>query len=491
MEIICTRPSCPKPLNVLSDLDTEAKIRTVQQRFCTTCGMPLLLADRYLPSQLLGQGGFGAAFLACDRYKPKLPQCVVKQFKPSSDLDADEVQIAQELFQREANVLEELGKEHPQIPILYAFFTPIVSNSQGTGSEQYFYLAQEYIDGADLEQELEAKGKFSVAEIIEVLEEMLKVLEFVHARETIHRDIKPSNIMRDRQGLLHLLDFGAVKQIASGGGNAHKSTGIYSMGFAPPEQMSGSQVYPSTDLYALAVTCLNLLTGKPAEELYDPFESVWKWHQYAPNIGDRLGQILDRMLLATPSQRFQSAREVLEALNGTQIPSKPSSTSQPSPTRIRQQQQNQPNIATPLAKPNTPAPFPGAPQPKPAAVRRQKRPKRAFSLVETISSAAFTGFEGALLSIGLINWLASSPESIGLIGAIMGGIVFALYRRIIEKLDLVIFALITAGVVAFVPIFQGTLTAVSIIVIATVSAAGAIAIVSLLRLVYRLLSRWL
>ena len=182
MEIICTRPSCPKPLNIFSDLDTEAKIRTVPQRFCTTCGMPLLLADRYLPAKLLGQGGFGAAFLACDRYKPKLPKCVVKQFKPSSDLDADEVKVAQDLFEREANVLEELGKEHPQIPILYAFFTPIVSNTQSTGSEQYFYPAQEFIDGQDLEQELEAKGKFSEAEVIEVLTEILKVLQFVHER---------------------------------------------------------------------------------------------------------------------------------------------------------------------------------------------------------------------------------------------------------------------------------------------------------------------
>ncbi len=54
MEIICTRPGCPNPLNSFGDLDNEAKIRTVQQRYCSTCGMPLLLADRYIPSKLLG-----------------------------------------------------------------------------------------------------------------------------------------------------------------------------------------------------------------------------------------------------------------------------------------------------------------------------------------------------------------------------------------------------------------------------------------------------
>jgi serine/threonine protein kinase len=476
MEIICTRPSCVKPRNFFSDLDTEAKIRTVQQRYCSACGMPLLLADRYLPSKLLGQGGFGAAFLACDRYKPKLPLCVVKQFKPSNDLDAQERAIAQELFEREAVVLEELGQKHPQIPNLYAFFTPIVKNPQGTGEEQYFYLAQEFIDGQDLEQELAAQGKFTEAVVTEILTEILKVLEFVHAHETIHRDIKPSNIMRNKQGVLYLLDFGAVKQIAAGGSNAKKSTGIYSMGFAPPEQISGAQVYPSTDLYALAVTCINLLTGKEVEELYDSFNNVWQWHSFAPKISDRLKQILDRMLLFSPAQRFQSAREALDAL-GTFPIQAPIQANLPS---------TKPTVTHP---PNPPVPTPAkAPGTAPVVKRKSKRP---FSLTEVLSSAAFTGFEGALISMGLINWLSFSGESVGMIGAVMGGIVFALQRRLIEKVDLAIFALITAVTVAFVPKLHGTLAISSILIIAIISAAGAIAITAFFRLVYQLLSRLL
>jgi serine/threonine protein kinase len=472
MEIICTRPSCVKPRNFFSDLDTEAKIRTVQQRYCSACGMPLLLADRYLPSKLLGQGGFGAAFLAGDRYKPKFPLCVVKQFKPSNDLDAEERAVAQELFEREAVVLEELGQKHPQIPNLYAFFTPIVKNAQGTGEEQYFYLAQEFIDGQDLEQELAAKGKFAEGEVTEILTEILKVLEFVHANQTIHRDIKPSNIMRNKQGILYLLDFGAVKQIAAGGVNAKKSTGIYSMGFAPPEQVSGSQVYPSTDIYALAVTCINLLTGKEVEELYDSFNNAWQWHSFAPNISDRLKQVLDRMLLSSPAQRFQSATEALDAL------ATPANIPATKPT------------ATPPQNLPVPAPAPAKTKQAAAPVVKRK-PKRPFTLTEVLSSAAFTGFEGALISMGLINWLSFSGESVGIIGALMGGITFALQRRIIEKVDLAIFAVITAALVAFVPKLHGSLAISSILIIATISAAGAIAITAFFRLVYQLLSRLL
>lgn len=458
MEIICTRPHCTKPRNFFSDLDTESKIRTVQQRYCRCCGMPLILADRYLPLKLLGQGGFGAAFLARDRYTPKLPLCVVKQFKPADNLSDQEKVLAQQLFEREADVLAELGKKHPQIPELYAFF-PLVPDQQGANQEQYFYLAQEFIDGQNLEQELAAQGTFSEAKVRKVLVEILKVLAFIHENNTIHRDIKPSNIMRNQQGKLYLLDFGAVKQIAIGGGNQKKSTGIYSMGFAPPEQVSGLEVYPATDIYALAVTCLNLLTNKPAEELYDSYTNTWQWHKFVPQTSDRLKQVFDRMLLPSPCDRFQSARETLAALD---IPSPPT----PNPP--------DPNLPTP----NLPTPTPT---------------KRSFSLVEVLSDVAFAGFEGGLISMGMISWLNFSGVSLGIIGAVMGGITFALNRRIIEKVDLIIIALISVGVVAFIPKFHAGLglTSPEVLLIATMSGAGAIAVYVFFRLVYKLLSRFL
>jgi serine/threonine-protein kinase len=436
--------------------------------------MPLILAGRYLPLRLLGRGGFGAAFLARDRHTPTMRECVVKQFQPAGNLTPPELALAQNLFEREAEVLEQLGNKHPQIPDLFAFFPLIVPSSQNNREEQYFYLVQEYIDGEDLETELANKGIFSEAEVTEVLTEVLKILQFVHQHNSIHRDIKPSNIMRARNGVLHLLDFGAVKQVTANPNNPSpgRSTGIYSMGFAPPEQMAGAQVYPSTDLYALAATCINLLTGKPAEQMYDYYKNRWEWKNYAPHTSDRLTKILDRMLLPTPSERFQSATEVLEALNTRPQTQKPTV--------------NQPQAITPQ------------PTASPTPPRKPKRQIQLslpqFSLFEILASAAFTGFEGALLYIALTSLVTFNLGTniiIGIWGMTLGGLIFAQIRRIIEKVDFLIIAGITATIIYFIPLLQGYLAIESILIIGVMSAAGVMGVVALFRLIYQLLSRLL
>lgn len=223
------------------------------------------------------------------------------------------MQKAQKLFETEAEVLAQIGSGHQQIPGLFAFFPVLVNSLQGGHQGQFFYLVQEYIDGQNLQEELDHKGNFSEPEVLEILQEILKVLQFVHDGSLIHRDIKPSNIMRRRGGKLFLLDFGDVKQVTDATGSSNVSTGIYSMGFGPPEQMVGNQVFTSTVLYALAVTILNLLTGKEANQLFDTYNNQWQWRS-SVKVSPRLADILDKMLLPAANQRFHSANEVTIAL---------------------------------------------------------------------------------------------------------------------------------------------------------------------------------
>lgn len=484
MEILCTRPGCSRPLNQFSDLDDPTHLKTAQQKYCTSCGMHLILGGRYLPEKLLGQGGFGAAFLARDRYTPTMRRCVVKQFQPMGNLDDQQLALAQDLFEREAHVLERIGNRHKQIPDLYAFFPLIVPDPQGGKTNQYFYLVQEYIEGEDFEQILEREGKLPETTIKEILVSMLGVLAFVHQEGTIHRDIKPSNIMRRSDGELYLLDFGAVKEVAAGAGVgsvSQRSTGIYSPGYAPPEQMRGAQVFPSTDLYALAVTCIVLLTGESPEDLFDGYSNIWQWRKFAPSVDAQLGQVLDQMLETTPGDRPSSAQAVLDLFQSSPVTPPPSSSTKiqapaPAPT------------PTPTSQGRSPKPKPKAVpgKVKPVPVQKQTPPpvpQKSGSIIPALMGAGFTGFSGTLLFL-ITRSLIGGSLGIGIWGAAMGGLIFSLSRKIIETKEMAVFgviltilSLIVVRNVAFVPM----------LVIAVLAGAALVAIFSLFTLIYRIL----
>ncbi|HLP88578.1 MAG TPA: serine/threonine-protein kinase [Nostocaceae cyanobacterium] len=459
MEVYCTRPSCSRPKNYFADLDDTTTLKTTQQKYCTTCGMPLLLDGRYVPIKLLGKGGFGAAFLARDRRVPGMRHCVVKQFQPPQNLTSAQIQQAQQLFEREAEVLDQIGNEHEQIPHLFAFFPVAVHSLQPGQQEQFFYLVQEYIDGKDLEQELIEQGRFSETAVIEILLAILPVLQFVHDRGIIHRDIKPSNIMRRQDGKLFLLDFGAVKQITnSAAGNT--STGIYSLGFAPPEQMSGGQVFPSTDLYALAVTMINLLTGHEPSKLYNSFNNTWEWHSYV-KVNRRLAAILDKMLLASASKRYQSALEVLDQINPIlRAPIKK---------------------ATHLQIPNQQPPVPPT---QPPAVRVQP----AIPIWRLLAGGGFSGFQGALIAIALFSLIKNPFLTFGITLIILTALIFAQVKRWIENSDWLIIPIVSLTLIFFIPALQAGFTMANILFLATAAALVSIAVTSLFRLIYLLLS---
>lgn len=465
MEIYCTRPRCPRPQNHFSDLDDVGTLRTVQQKFCTACGMPLILVGRYLPTKLLGRGGFGAAFLARDRYIPGMRYCVVKQFQPAGDLSPTQMQLAQDLFEREAVVLEQIGRQHEQIPDLFADFPVTVPSLHPGQQDQFFYLVQEYIDGQNLEDELAQKGSFSESEAIEVLQEILKILKFVHDKGIIHRDIKPSNIMRHRNGKLYLLDFGAVKQVASSPpGATTSSTGIYSLGFAPPEQMAGGQVFPSTDLYALAVTIVMLLTGQQdITHLFDAYSNQWKWRTHV-NVNPRIADVLDKMLLPAASMRYQSAQAVLDALD---------SPAQP--------------IAPTQVNPRQPQPQPQPVQKKqPPPVRTPSVPQ--FSLLETLLGAGFSGFEGGWIAIALYSVLQARLITLAASALIVGILIFGQRRRLIEKTEMLIIAAVEVALIYFLPFLRGGLSFPDVVILCVAAGLMAIALTALFRLIYKLLS---
>ena len=272
-------------------------------KFCHKCGSKLLLAERYRAIKIIGQGGFGRTFQAVDEFKPSQAFCVIKQFFPEVQ-DRQNMEKAAELFAQEAVRLEGLGK-HPQIPELLAFFTQ--DNRQ--------YLVQEFIEGQNLQQELETVGAFNETQIWELLNDLLPVLEFIHSQEVIHRDIKPDNIIKrplfsQKKGELVLVDFGAAK-FATRAALAVTGTVIGTAGYAAPEQAIGKSIFAS-DIYSLGVTCIHLLTQVEPFKLFDVSENDWVWRDFLTSpISDNLGGLLDRMIVGATKKRFQSVAEIM------------------------------------------------------------------------------------------------------------------------------------------------------------------------------------
>ncbi|MDZ8228242.1 serine/threonine-protein kinase [Nostoc sp. ChiVER01] len=266
-----------------------------------------VLQNRYRIIQILGQGGFGRTYLAEDQRRFN-ELCAIKELI-STATEALAWEKAQELFHREAAILYQI--EHPQVPKFRERFE----------QDQRLFLVEDYVAGQTYQAllaERQAVGQtFTEAEVLQLIKLLLPVLEHIHSRGIIHRDISPENIiLRDSDAKPVLIDFGVVKELATrlrSPLSAMPQTTVGKLGYSPSEQMQTGGAYPSSDLYALAVTAIVLLTGKEPRELFDENQLTWNWQRWV-TVSPRFAMVLNRMLNHIPSDRYQSAASVSQAL---------------------------------------------------------------------------------------------------------------------------------------------------------------------------------
>jgi serine/threonine protein kinase len=276
--------------------------------------LPGTLVDRrYRIQRVLGRGGFGRTYLVVDKWRFG-ELCVLKEFAPSNRGDAVVTQKLRELFQREATILHKLN--HPQIPKFFAVFE----------ENNRLFIVQEYVNGKTywnlLREKHQSGSTFTETEIVQWLKDLLRVLGYLHKQNIVHRDISPDNVMLARgKKLPILIDFGAVKQAANqfqanaatSDGLIQASVSVGKSGYAPYEQLRMGQCSPRSDLYALAVTAVVLLTAKPPSQLIDPGTLEWKW-QSLIKLDPLLVKILERMMAEKPQERYAAAEAVLKDL---------------------------------------------------------------------------------------------------------------------------------------------------------------------------------
>ncbi|MBP6469528.1 MAG: protein kinase [Chloroflexi bacterium] len=265
------------------------------------------LGGRYQIEERLGVGGMATVYKATD---PNLKRVVaIKLIHPHLATDPQFVRR----FEEEATAVAQL--RHPNIVQVFDY----------AADGETYYIVFEFVPGETLQDRLrrlnETNRRLSYDEIGKIAASMADALAYAHGRGLVHRDIKPANIMLNVYGDAILTDFGIVK-IA--GGTAFTVTGatVGTAQYMSPEQIKGEQLDGRTDLYSLGVALFEMVGGRR------PFESesamtlmmmhvndpVPDLRQIRPDVPAGLTAVIEKALAKDRSQRYQSAADMLAAL---------------------------------------------------------------------------------------------------------------------------------------------------------------------------------
>ena len=277
-----------------------------------------ILKGKYLTGDMLGFGGFGITYLGVDLKKER--KVALKEFMPSGiavrtpgTLRVSAVQdergfsYGKERFGDEARTLYRLNS-HPNIVHVFDYFE----------ENNTAYYVMEYLDGMDLRRYLKQKGgRLSYEEMLSLLLPVIDALEYVHEKNLLHRDISPDNIFIRRDKIVKLIDFGAARQALAD--ESRSFSVILKKGFAPLEQYRrrGNQG-PWTDIYALAATIYQILTGQRVPEAPERMmqDSLKPPEVYNPGIPKGGSDAIVKALSILPEDRQQTVRQFRQQLTG-------------------------------------------------------------------------------------------------------------------------------------------------------------------------------
>lgn len=260
---------------------------------------------------VLGRGGMGIVYRA--KRTSDGQSVAIKVMLPSVGVG----DTARRAFQREIDVISEL--EHPNILKLH----------DHGHCKNVFYFVCDFCEGGSLDHLMKRNsGTVAVKTAARIMDQCLQGLVYAHGRNFVHRDLKPQNILLFRNGrkwLVKLADFGLAKSFATAGLSGMTATSSIggTFHFMPREQLTEFKyVRPVSDLWSLAATLYNILTGHYPRDMTvdrDHLEVVLNDHAIpirnrGVEIPARFADVIDRALLMDPADRFQTATEFREAL---------------------------------------------------------------------------------------------------------------------------------------------------------------------------------
>jgi hypothetical protein len=274
---------------------------------------------RYRLQAPIGKGGMGEVWLAWDLSLQR--DVALKILRSSTAPSPDSVKR----FEREARAAGQL--RGPHVVQVFDF---------GASDDGLYYIAMEYLRGRDLGSIVEEFGPLPPARAIHIGMQSCLALEEAHAAGIIHRDLKPHNLFLTRVGdepdFVKLLDFG-IARLRNPARDAERLTWSGAMvgtpAFLAPELLRGAEADERSDVYALGVTMLFLVSGATdtagtALAAEESAERLARSARIAPEgcapLGPRLAPVVERCLAPNPAERVQSARELYEALRAIHDP---------------------------------------------------------------------------------------------------------------------------------------------------------------------------
>ena len=265
------------------------------------------LAAEYEIIEELGRGGMALVYRARDRQLER--EVAIKVLPFSLAFDAEFV----ERFQREARTAAQL--EHPNIIPIYRVGR----------SGRVIYFVMKFLRGGSLSTVLQERKKLTPPEIRRLLLEAGSALGYAAQRGIVHRDIKPDNIMFDEFGQCLLTDFGIAKA-ASGQKLTGTGMSIGTPHYMSPEQARAQSIDGRSDIYSLGVVAYQCLAGVVPYDGEDSFSIGYK-HITEPIptpsliTADerRIFEVIKRMLMKDPADRFQSCEELVASIQGQPI----------------------------------------------------------------------------------------------------------------------------------------------------------------------------
>jgi len=258
---------------------------------------------KYQIQGVLGQGGMGTVYKAFD---PQIQRTVAIKTVLKSAMDAADLQYALTRFRHEAQAVGRLN--HSRIAAIYDYGEEI----------DIAYIVMEIVTGKSLFQHMQSSAHFDLREIGEIVRQLLDGLGYAHAQGVIHRDIKPSNVLVTDEGRIKLTDFGIARLDTSKLTNVGEVMG--SPGYMSPEQFLGTEVDARSDLYSVGIIAYELLTGKrpftgsDAEVMRQVLnDRPANPSEHNPKISAQLDWSLQKVLAKKRDDRFQNAKEFMEA----------------------------------------------------------------------------------------------------------------------------------------------------------------------------------